>query len=132
MRPIRAREAHAPGQTVTEMITAKATLDAIRASQILFGGDLTGRVRSHFPDVAGEVPTQEIDRQAGRAGDAAGGHAGSFRDMPKQGSGRERTSKEEASTSTTCARPACSGRDIRRPVFGSTSSCAKGRRITWS
>ena len=48
---------------VTEMIHgANATTEAIRASEILFGGGLEGISESIFSDIIGEVPTKEIAR----------------------------------------------------------------------
>ena len=40
----------------------QATLDAQRASEILFGGGLEGISEAVFNDVAGEVPTRDIER----------------------------------------------------------------------
>lgn len=59
-----AREAHrALAKAVTDMIHGEtATQDAIKASQVLFGGELAGISESNFNDVAGEVPTKEIER----------------------------------------------------------------------
>ncbi len=39
-----------------------ATTEAIRASEILFGGELTGVSEATFGDIVGEVPTKEISR----------------------------------------------------------------------
>jgi tyrosyl-tRNA synthetase len=59
-----AREAHrALAKAVTDMIHGEsATQDALRASQILFGGEVTGISETNFNDVAGEVPTKEIEK----------------------------------------------------------------------
>jgi tyrosyl-tRNA synthetase len=59
-----AREAHrALAKAVTDMIHGEsATRDALRASQILFGGDLAGVPEPVFNDVVGEVPTREIEK----------------------------------------------------------------------
>ena len=59
-----AREAHhALAKAVTGLIHGgNATQDAIRASQILFGGELEGVSETTFKDVVGEVPTREIER----------------------------------------------------------------------
>ena len=59
-----AREAHrALAKAVTDMIHGEnATQDAIRASQILFGGEVEGVSESIFNDVVGEVPTKEIEK----------------------------------------------------------------------
>jgi tyrosyl-tRNA synthetase len=59
-----AREAHrALAKAVTDMIHGEsATQDAIRASQILFGGDLSGVSEGVFKDVVGEVPTRDIEK----------------------------------------------------------------------
>jgi tyrosyl-tRNA synthetase len=58
------REAHrALAKAVTDLIHGEsATLDAVRASQILFGGELEGVSEATFNDVVGEVPTKEIER----------------------------------------------------------------------
>jgi tyrosyl-tRNA synthetase len=56
------REAHkALAKAVTDLIHgASATTEAIRASEILFGGDLQGISETTFNDIVGEVPTQSI------------------------------------------------------------------------
>ena len=41
---------------------ANATAEAIRASEILFGGELEGISETTFNDIVGEVPTKEIER----------------------------------------------------------------------
>jgi tyrosyl-tRNA synthetase len=58
------REAHtALAKAVTELIHgASATTEAIRASEILFGGDLQGISETTFDDIVGEVPTKEIEK----------------------------------------------------------------------
>jgi tyrosyl-tRNA synthetase len=45
--------------------------DAVRASEILFGGSLEGISRTSFTEIAGEVPTRELDA-AGLAGTGLG------------------------------------------------------------
>ncbi|HUG10708.1 MAG TPA: tyrosine--tRNA ligase [Opitutaceae bacterium] len=59
-----AREAHrALARAVTTLVHGESACDdAIRASQILFGGGLDGVTERVFKDVVGEVPTIEIDR----------------------------------------------------------------------
>ena len=59
-----ARSAHqALAKAVTDLIHGEtATRDAIRASEILFGGGLEGIAENTFNDVVGEVPSKEIDR----------------------------------------------------------------------
>ena len=59
-----ARVAHkALAKAVTDLIHgANATTEAIRASEILFGGELSGVSESTFGDIVGEVPTKEIER----------------------------------------------------------------------
>ena len=59
-----AREAHkALAKTVTDMVHGTtATQDAMRASEILFGGSLEGITENTFKDVVGEVPSTEIDK----------------------------------------------------------------------
>jgi len=59
-----AREAHkALAKAATDLIHGEnASQEAIRASQILFGGELAGVSESTFNDIVGEVPTKEIER----------------------------------------------------------------------
>jgi tyrosyl-tRNA synthetase len=59
-----ARTAHkALAKTVTEMIHGPAaTAEAVRASEILFGGGLEGISEATFNDIIGEVPTRELSR----------------------------------------------------------------------
>ena len=59
-----ARAAHrALAKAVTDLIHGEgATKDAMRASEILFGGDLAGIAENTFRDVVGEVPSKEIER----------------------------------------------------------------------
>src|SRR5581483_3949898 len=58
-----AREAHkALAKSVTDLIHGEnATTEAIRASEILFGGNLDGISESTFNEIVGEVPTKEIE-----------------------------------------------------------------------
>jgi len=57
-----AREAHkALTKAATDLIHGEsATTEAIRASEILFGGELKGVAESTFNEIVGEVPTKEI------------------------------------------------------------------------
>lgn len=59
-----ARASHrALAKEVTELVHgATATAEAIRASEILFGGDLVGISETTFNEIVGEVPTKEIDK----------------------------------------------------------------------
>jgi tyrosyl-tRNA synthetase len=59
-----ARAAHkALAKSVTDLIHGpQATAEAIRASEILFGGELTGISEATFNDIVGEVPTKPIER----------------------------------------------------------------------
>lgn len=59
-----AREAHKSlARTATDLIHGEhATLEAIRASEILFGGELKGISEATFNDIVGEVPTKEIEK----------------------------------------------------------------------
>jgi tyrosyl-tRNA synthetase len=59
-----AREAHKVlAKAVTDLIHgANATTEAIRASEILFGGDLQGISEGTFNDIVGEAPTKEIEK----------------------------------------------------------------------
>ena len=58
------REAHrALAKAVTDLIHGpNATTEAIRASEILFGGELKGIAESTFNEIVGEVPTKEIEK----------------------------------------------------------------------
>jgi tyrosyl-tRNA synthetase len=59
-----AREAHkALARAVTDLIHGEsATAEAIRASEILFGGDLHGISEATFNDIVGEVPTKPVEK----------------------------------------------------------------------
>jgi tyrosyl-tRNA synthetase len=59
-----AREAHkALAREVTTLVHGKSACDdAIRASEIMFGGGLDGISEELFRDVVGEIPTKEIER----------------------------------------------------------------------
>ena len=58
-----AREAHkALARAVTDLVHGpSATAEAIRASEILFGGGLEGISEATFNDIVGEVPSKEIE-----------------------------------------------------------------------
>ena len=57
-----ARAAHkALAKAVTDLVHGPAaTAEALRASEILFGGDLAGVSETTFNEIVGEVPTKEI------------------------------------------------------------------------
>jgi tyrosyl-tRNA synthetase len=59
-----ARAAHkALAKAVTDLVHGPgATAEAIRASEILFGGDLAGVSETTFNEIVGEVPTKEIEK----------------------------------------------------------------------
>jgi tyrosyl-tRNA synthetase len=59
-----ARAAHrALAKAATDLIHGEhATHEAVRASEILFGGDLAGVSESTFNEIVGEVPTREIEK----------------------------------------------------------------------
>ena len=59
-----ARVAHkALAKAMTELVHGPAAAaEAIKASEILFGGDLQGIAEGTFQEIAGEVPTREIAR----------------------------------------------------------------------
>jgi len=59
-----AREAHkALAKVVTSLVHGEsATAEAVRASEILFGGELKGVAESTFNEIVGEVPTKEIEK----------------------------------------------------------------------
>ncbi|MCU0787975.1 MAG: tyrosine--tRNA ligase [Verrucomicrobia bacterium] len=59
-----AREAHrALARTATDLIHGEAaTQEAIRASEILFGGSLEGIGEGTFNEIVGEVPTQPVEK----------------------------------------------------------------------
>jgi len=58
-----ARIAHkALAKLATDLIHGgQATAEALRASEILFGGELQGVSEATFNDIVGEVPTQEVE-----------------------------------------------------------------------
>jgi tyrosyl-tRNA synthetase len=58
------RAAHkALAQAVTELVHGPAaTAEAIRASEILFGGELAGISEATFNDIVGEVPSRDLDQ----------------------------------------------------------------------
>jgi tyrosyl-tRNA synthetase len=58
------REAHrALAKAATDLVHGPdATTEAIRASEILFGGELKGIAESTFNEIVGEVPTKEIEK----------------------------------------------------------------------
>jgi tyrosyl-tRNA synthetase len=59
-----ARAAHkALAKAVTDLLHGpNATAEAVRASEILFGGDLAGVSEATFNEIVGEVPTKELDK----------------------------------------------------------------------
>jgi len=59
-----AREAHkALAKAATDLIHGpNATAEAIRASEILFGGELKGIAEGTFNEIVGEVPTKEVEK----------------------------------------------------------------------
>jgi tyrosyl-tRNA synthetase len=59
-----ARAAHkALAKAVTDLVHGpNATAEAVRASEILFGGDLAGVSEATFNEIVGEVPTKEIGK----------------------------------------------------------------------
>jgi tyrosyl-tRNA synthetase len=59
-----ARVAHkALAKAVTDLVHGQsATAEAMRASEILFGGELSGIAESTFNEIVGEVPTKEIGK----------------------------------------------------------------------
>jgi tyrosyl-tRNA synthetase len=59
-----ARDAHkALARATTALVHGEsATQEAIRASEILFGGELAGVSESTFNEIVGEVPTKEIEK----------------------------------------------------------------------
>ena len=59
-----AREAHkALARAVTDLVHGThATVEAVRASEILFGGNLEGISEGTFNEIVGEVPSKEIEK----------------------------------------------------------------------
>lgn len=59
-----ARDAHkALAKAMTDLIHGPgATAEAMRASEILFGGELAGISEATFKDIVGEVPSKEIEK----------------------------------------------------------------------
>ncbi|HVV70822.1 MAG TPA: tyrosine--tRNA ligase, partial [Verrucomicrobiae bacterium] len=76
-----ARAAHkALASAVTDLVHGpSATTEAVRASDILFGGDLAGISEATFNEIVGEVPTREINRAE------LGGNGKSLIDLLVQG-----------------------------------------------
>jgi tyrosyl-tRNA synthetase len=60
-----ARVAHkALAKAATDLIHGEnATTESVRASEILFGGNLEGIAESTFNEIVGEVPTKEIEKE---------------------------------------------------------------------
>jgi tyrosyl-tRNA synthetase len=58
------RTAHkALAKTMTDLVHGEnATTEAIRASEILFGGGLEGIAESTFNEIVGEIPTKDLER----------------------------------------------------------------------
>jgi tyrosyl-tRNA synthetase len=53
---------HALAQVMTKLIHGESAMhDAVRASEILFGGELKGISETTFNEIVGEVPTKEIE-----------------------------------------------------------------------
>jgi tyrosyl-tRNA synthetase len=65
-----ARVAHkALAQAMTDLIHGpQATAEAMRASEILFGGGLEGISETTFNEIAGEVPTKQIENKSALEG----------------------------------------------------------------
>lgn len=65
-----ARAAHkALAKAMTDLVHGEsATAEAIRASEILFGGGLEGIAENTFNEIVGEVPTRELERSKLEAG----------------------------------------------------------------
>jgi tyrosyl-tRNA synthetase len=73
IEPLAAEHSRNPGARVAQKALARevtilvhgqsACDDAVRASEIMFGGGLEGVTETVFKDVVGEVPTREIDRE---------------------------------------------------------------------
>jgi tyrosyl-tRNA synthetase len=62
-QPRRARSPRALAKAVTDLVHGEdATLEAQRASEILFGGTLEGISEATFTELLGEVPTKELER----------------------------------------------------------------------
>jgi tyrosyl-tRNA synthetase len=59
-----ARSAHkALAKAMTDLVHGpEATAEALRASEILFGGELAGIAETTFNDIVGEVPTKNFER----------------------------------------------------------------------
>ncbi len=59
-----ARNAHkALARAVTDLVHGpEATAEAVRASDILFGGELSGISENTFSEIVGEVPTKDLEK----------------------------------------------------------------------
>jgi tyrosyl-tRNA synthetase len=63
LNPERREAQKALAKAVTDLIHGgTATTEAMRASEILFGGELAGVSETTFNDIVGEVPTKEIEK----------------------------------------------------------------------
>jgi tyrosyl-tRNA synthetase len=60
-----AREAHRVlGRSMTDLIHGEtATREAVRASEVLFGGELAGLSETTFNEIAGEIPSKQLQAQ---------------------------------------------------------------------
>ncbi len=119
-----ARAAHkALAGSVTDLVHGPgATAEAIRASEILFGGGIEGLSENTFNEIAGEAPTKEIDKTKL---DGAGSplvellvHSGL---CPSKGQARNVcTSSLTPLWPTTAAIRACGTRVISRSIHSNT------------
>jgi tyrosyl-tRNA synthetase len=108
--PRSARAHKALATAMTDLIHGPAaTAEAVRASEILFGGGLEGIAESTFNEIVGEVPTRDLEKSKL---EGAGTPLAEIMVLPafaRRRARRERTSKAAASMSTISARPTRSG-----------------------
>ena len=126
-----ARAAHkALAKAVTDLVHGPAaTAEAMRASEILFGGDLAGISETTFNEIVGEVPTKEIGKtELDGAGKPLvellvhGGLCQSKRPGAQGHRGRRRLCEQPARSEL----PAHGGRE--GPSLRQTSASGKGKR----
>jgi tyrosyl-tRNA synthetase len=108
--------------------------DAVKASEIMFGGGLDGITEALFGDVAGEIPTKAWKRPSSRAPAPARRPPGPQRPLPLQGPGPKKDIEGGGIylNNVRGREAAALGRDRRPPLRQSTSSCGRASAATRS
>ncbi len=116
-----ARVAHkALAKAATDLIHGEsATTEAIRASEILFGGELDGIAEGTFNEILGEVPTKEIEKaKLDGAGIAAGWSCWSTAGLcPSKGQARKDIEGGGVNINNVREASCHAGRDFKRFAF---------------